>query len=425
MNVIPESNGFYVLNQLHIPSEFCLQGWGDSFINMPEKIEFLQDDFIRDTCAYVGMTSQTCDFLLETAKLVLASKSLKAFTWHIYYRLIMPSFSHGCYPASFGGYGPLTDVLGDHAGAQVLLCTFAAVGEAKKRYRELGVPEELIRDTLSVVKNSCDSYITQNGVPGAELWALNWMRLYLTCRLFQLGRFNYKLMETNPFGIVLRHRHDGAKQMLMRAGTKCNADGFILQANDPGESGGWTNSLEETETVFRGNPVNPKGYALRDIREFPKSEWELFLKPGDIMIDMHIPAGGKMTPDACLESFRRAFDFFKRRHPGTFKPVIISHSWIFNTQFEELLPKSNLASLMRECLLFPHDSSGRDGMLFLFGRDYEDLSKAPHDTSVRRAMLGVLEKGERLRNGGMLFFEEDLDSFGTSYYRNSFPSEVF
>lgn len=128
-----------------------------------------------------------------------------------------------------------------------------------------------------------------------------------------------------------------------------------------------------------------------------------------------------MTPEACLDSFRRAFAFFKQQHPGTFKPVIICHSWIFNTQFEQMLPESNLASLMRECLLFPHNSSGRDGMFFLFGRDYDDLSQAPRNTSVQRAMLSILEQGNRLRSGGMLFFEEDLQAFGSAPYRTSFP----
>ena len=416
-------NGIDVLNALHLPEEShagIVRGWGDSFINMPDPIEFLQEHYIREICAYLDVEQTTCGFLLETAAKILASKPLTTFTWHMYYRLLTPSFSFGCHPGGFGDWGPLTEVLGKHADAQILLCTFAAVGEAKKRYEALGYPPSLIRDTLSVFKPCCDPHIDPGKLPGGKLPSFSWMRLYLTCRLFQLGRFNYKLMETNPFGIVLRHRKNGNKIMLMEAGTKCNADGFMLQKDDPLEQGGWTNSLEEKDSSFCGNPVNPAGFALRNIYEFSKREWEVLLRPGDIMIDMHIPTGGKMTPEACLDSFRKAFAFFKQQQPGTFKPVIISHSWIFNTQFEQMLPESNLASLMRECFLFPNKSTGRDGMYFLFGRDYDDLSQAPHNTSVRRAMLSVLEQGKRLRNGGMLFFEEDLEAFGSAPYRNSF-----
>jgi len=416
-------NGIDVLKELHIPDEShaeVVRGWGDSYINMPDPVEFLQEKYIREICTYLAVEETVCDFLLQTAAKIRASKPLTAFTWHMYYRLLTPSFSFGCHPGGFGAWGPLTEVLGKHAGAQILLCSFAAVGEAKKRYEALGHPASLIRDTLSVFKPFCDPHINPAGLPGGSLASFSWMRLYLTCRLFQLGRFNYKLMETHPFGIVLRHRKNAAKIMLMEAGTQCNVDGFILQKEDPGELGGWTNSLEETDTAFRGNPVNPSGFALRDSHEFSKAEWEVLLRPGDIMIDMHIPTGGNMTPEACLDSFRKAFAFFKQQHPGTFKPVIICHSWIFNTQFEQMLPESNLASLMRECLLFPHNSSGRDGMFFLFGRDYDDLSQAPRNTSVQRAMLSILEQGNRLRSGGMLFFEEDLQAFGSAPYRTSF-----
>jgi hypothetical protein len=142
------------------------------------------------------------------------------------------------------------------------------------------------------------------------------------------------------------------------------------------------------------------------------------------MIDMHIPAGGGMTPERALDSFQKAVAFFSRKNPGKFREIFICHSWIFNTQFEEKMPDSNLAKLMRECYLFPHDSSGRDGMFFLFGRDYENLSQAPRDSSQRRAMLEILESGERLRTGGMLLFAEDLPRFGTQCYRNDFK-ELF
>jgi hypothetical protein len=35
-------------------------------------------------------------------------------------------------------------------------------------------------------------------------------------------------------------------------------------------------------------------------------------------------------------------------------------------------------------------------------------------------MLEILESGENLRLGGMLFLAEDLDEFGNSYYRSNY-----
>ena len=131
-----------------------------------------------------------------------------------------------------------------------------------------------------------------------------------------------------------------------------------------------------------------------------------------------------MTPEAVRDSFVQAFDFFGARYEGRFVPAIISRSWIFNTQFEELLPDSNIAKLMRRCYLFPCLSTGRDGFFFLFGKEYSDPAEAPHDTSVRRAMLSILERGEKLRLGGMLFLEEDLPDFEKETYRKHFRFPV-
>ena len=43
----PESNGYYVLEQLHLkpenPAEI-IKGWVDSYCNMPDFVPFLEDD---------------------------------------------------------------------------------------------------------------------------------------------------------------------------------------------------------------------------------------------------------------------------------------------------------------------------------------------------------------------------------------------
>ena len=123
-----------------------------------------------------------------------------------------------------------------------------------------------------------------------------------------------------------------------------------------------------------------------------------------------------MTPEKSLDSFRKAFAFFRKYFPDKFYPAIVCKSWIGNPQFLELLPQSNLAKLMRNARLFPLPSSGIDGIHFIFGwetvKKYgTDYGKYPHDNSIRRAMLSVLERGESLRLGGMLFFEDELDHF--------------
>lgn len=81
---------------------------------------------------------------------------------------------------------------------------------------------------------------------------------------------------------------------------------------------------------------------------------------------------------------------------------------------------------MREIYLFPYPSKGIEGLFFIFGQEPKDHTKLPRDNSVRRAMLSILDKGKRLRMGGMLFLAEDIDKFGAKHYKNNFkiPEEL-
>ena len=145
------------------------------------------------------------------------------------------------------------------------------------------------------------------------------------------------------------------------------------------------------------------------------------LRNGDLIMDMHIPGGGNMTPALSLESFRRAFDFLPKIAPDL-KRIISSHSWIFYSKYEDLLPEGNIAALMRQGYIHPWTSNGTDGLSFVFKNhsQYSTWKEFPHDTRLRRAMLSLLENGEVLRRGGFLLCEEDLPVFGTEYYRMNF-----
>ncbi len=96
----------------------------------------------------------------------------------------------------------------------------------------------------------------------------------------------------------------------------------------------------------------------------------------------------------------------------------MSRSWIFNTQFEDSMPDSNLAKFMRELYLYPAASNGRDGFFFVYAREYDDLSQAPRDTSLQRTLLDIMAE-EQLRTGAMFILIEDLKHFGHQYYRSN------
>src|SRR5205823_4520781 len=152
------------------------------------------------------------------------------------------------------------------------------------------------------------------------------------------------------------------------------------------------------DKAVTGYPISPLGMAVRQEVRLPQPLWECALKPGDPTLDMHIPAGGHMTPERCGDSMRRADAFFRRFFPETPCRVIRCGSWIFNTQFEQIpLSSENLVRYQRELYLYPMPSNGRNGLWFIYLQDDFDPATLPRDTSLRRGVAKFLETGETWR----------------------------
>jgi len=165
--------------------------------------------------------------------------------------------------------------------------------------------------------------------------------------------------------------------------------------------------------------------ALQETVELDLADWEPIIAKGDTVLDMHIPSGGGMTPEACVDSFSQAVAFFRATFPDKPFRAINCVSWIYNTQFEEMLgPDANLVKHLRELYLYPVWSSGRDGCFFLFHTDDVDPATARRDTSMRRAVADHLAAGRKLRSSGMLFMAEDLPRYGTEHYRSTWENVV-
>ena len=78
----------------------------------------------------------------------------------------------------------------------------------------------------------------------------------------------------------------------------------------------------------------------------------------------------------------------------------------------------------KELYLYPIPSGDRSGLRFIFGKDDIDISTAPRDTSLRRALLDHLQLGGRLISGGMFFLCENVDKFGSQIYRRQWIANI-
>ena len=132
-----------------------------------------------------------------------------------------------------------------------------------KKYEELGIPEEILLDTLSdLVVWSKTWYCVKSSL---HLSTLDWLSNHFNARLFKLGRLQFCM-----------------------------------------------------------------GKAECDISKYD-------VKKGDNVIEIHIPAGDKLTRDAVLDSVKRAREFFKKYFPDFKYTVFTCHSWLLDEKLKDYL----------------------------------------------------------------------------------------
>jgi hypothetical protein len=353
--------------------------------------------------------------LFDTARRILSDPFLSRFFIHTVWKAY-----EGTNRDWAKGWPGLEGALGkDACGVFYLLVALDFAPRLHRCHTSLGLPESVTRDTARQVSCFAGNYrMGMEGRLGIYLHQLAWLAHYLSEKYVRLGRLEFWAKTFQGDVCVYRNRATGGTLALAADRSRFTRDGF--QKASPSEKDlkeCWTAALRKTAASVEGSPLSPKGMALRQTIELPLSEWDCVLQRGTSVLDMHIPTGGGLTPDACRASFRRAKGFFEEHFPEVQSKAIVCESWLFNTQLQEILPEdTNLNVFQRQLYLYPAPSTGTDGLWFIFFQDDFDPATAPRDTRLQRAILDYLAKGNTWRGGRMFFLLEDLPHFGTEYY---------
>jgi hypothetical protein len=408
---------------LHLLCEGTLGSeWDVSQKTMPDNgLPFLAHDAIAECSRLAGLREEAIAYLQETASLIATDSDLTRLAWHCHY-LLCHSRS---YPRGDVRTWPsLEDVLGEQSGAFYLLIALSGVPQARAFHQSRGIPERVALDTYGDTSLWARQCKERHGVWGISTYILPWLFNHLSGDLYRLMRLQFMQRPFRQKLQAFRNRATRRVVVLADEGVRYRSDGQLDGTggvSDP--ENGWTSRLLWDDRRVTGTPIHPTGIALRDEASLPLDTYDCILGPGDYIIEIHIPGESPMDFDACGDSFRMAVDFFPRYFSDRPFKAFCCGSWLLNTQFQDMLPHdSNIVRFQKEFYLFPIFSGGRSGFERIFGGDFRDLSKAPRDTTLRRAVLDHLKAGGYLRGGGALLFAEDLD-WGAQVYRKMWISD--
>lgn len=414
-------------------AEFVEPHWNDSIACLPNgEIPALTAEQIRRNRARAGIDEGVESALLSAASRILASASLRALFWHA---------ARSCFDYqdiswfALARWPSLEHALGPDASLFYLLVGLDMVPRTIAKHRELGIPEEVTRQTLVGPRAFLRRFEDGNGGrPGIFRREVGWLRHTTDGELFRLGRFEYMhRLFREPYH-AYRNDESGAVVLLAADGSRFTADGFADPRPADGDPGWWEARRVVDDSVVRGYAIAPYGRAIRREVTLDLRTWREVVTPGaTFILDVHIPVGGRMTPEAIGDSFREAVAFFRTTFPEKSFAGFRCASWILGPQLEEIFPPTaNLVRFLREIYLYPLPSSPYDGFFFIYADptlnedsiDGHRLASLPERTSLQRRVKEHLMAGRPWRGGGMLFLAEDLEHFGTSYYRANWPGEL-
>lgn len=119
------------------------------------------------------------------------------------------------------------------------------------------------------------------------------------------------------------------------------------------------------------------------------------LKKGESVLNVHIPAGEKLSPALCESSYRQAERFFT-----PLPAIFICRSWLLCPALKKLLPPdSNILHFQEEYIILGVEEDSRQAEERIFGCLKSNPAEYPETNSLQKAAKAWLISGNTLPEG--------------------------
>lgn len=117
------------------------------------------------------------------------------------------------------------------------------------------------------------------------------------------------------------------------------------------------------------------------------------------VLEVHIPSGEPLDPDAALASIHQAPAFYKKYFGKQFA-LFHCHSWLLSPGLKTLLPEhSRIIQFQNLFAVYTADNEERQAEERVFGFLSDDPHKYPENTSLQKALKQHLQNGNEITMG--------------------------
>ena len=380
------------------------QHWPESKQNFDSaRMPFLNPDSITAVNDMLRLSEGPFQALIAAAEIIRGNQSLMMLAWHWHYLLFhLPDFDEDV------RNWPLPEAaMGDLAPMFPAVIAMSGVSHMLVFHRKRGVPEEISRAGLADLELWLQDYKSKHGVWG--LAELGWLVIQLHGELYQLGRLQFRPAKNGLHIRVFQNPGDRSILIFSTPDIKYRKDGMMDGTNGRFDPDAWTSYLEIDGRTASGNIITSEGHASQEIVTIHTDEWQEVISPQSRILEVHVPASGKMTHELCLDSYHRAIEFFDEYFPEEKWAAFTIETWLLDSQLPLLLPDdSNIVKFQRDYHIVPDKSGDSQTFERVFGYKSEDISTLPRDNSLRRAILEYIEQGHEMAGMGGFILRDDM-----------------
>lgn len=279
-------------------------------------------------------------------------------------------------------------------------------------YAERKIPERYLQALMSDLQRWIATH-RQRTMGRAGFREINWLREHVRAKIFEIGRLQFQPGKWSIPVVPLENMETGDRVLLAQSkNDSITMDGGYSSAVGANARNSVPLVYEESPNGFTGHRILEDGCVRRSPESFPASLWRRAVSVGAPIINIHIPCGAPLSPDACRTSIEEALEFFPTYFPDW--PVakakaMVCQSWLLYPDFQKLLATtSNIVGFQKLFHLFPipetDDAQFFERAFVPWGRK---VSRDQLSTSLQFALFDHIQAGHTpLETGGILFTDD-------------------
>lgn len=307
-----------------------------------------------------------------------------------------------CFAAGLPKALPMPEPDGTPAGDLLpYLVLVQLAPDAYRRYRARGFSHEVTMASIGNIPISLKAAWVRLGRPAIDGLIYSWIQCFTGASIYRYHSLNFQPMRIGDHIVVLRSRKSGECRVVMATGRFHRTGRALGSSGYKDEDGAFDAGFLETEEGFLGH-VAKEALVEPAVTFFSKDEWECVLREGDAVINLHIPRGSDLSPEAVRESLEGGMALARTLYPDRDFKGAVCYSWLLDPVHEELIGKdAKITLFMRLFSTFPLRDSGGAAVTRVFpGCERRPVAEYPEDTTLQRALKAHMLKGGYLYNTG-------------------------